>query len=600
MKNKPSLFRPVQLRALAIPLAFTLGLAGAAQADTIYWDGAGGTAELWSSVPNWSTVIGGGTDPAAIPGASDVAVFHATSVAAGQTIQTRGNRSVQGLEFTTSNATTIRSHTSSNQNSTLTIGSSGITKTGTGAVTVAGDNANRRLDIVLSANQTWQNNNAAGVLTIATNLSTGGFLTSAGGAQMLTLSGTSTLINRINSQIQDGSAGGTVSIIKDGAGTWMIFPRANANTYTGGTTVKDGLLIVNVDGTSLAPLNSLGNGNVTLQGGTISFRATGTQNSTPENINFNSNIVVTGDATIDVIRTGATSQNKTIEHDKLTIGAKTLTVTGAVGYDLRFNGITTLTGNATLSPTSAKLTLAQAIGDGGSGYSLTKTGANSLMLSAANTYSGATTVGAGSLILGASGSIANTSTIDVQSGATFDVSAVSVFTVGGGQTLKGGGTIKGATTIDGTLAPGASTGILTFENALTLAGSTVMEIDGTAGAGLVGGHDFINLTGVGAAGLLTYGGTMTLDISTLFGAGTYSWNLFEFASETGGFTSISLTDQYSGSLTDAGGGVWGLTSGNDSWSFTESTGVLGLTVIPEPGAALLGGLGLIALLRRRR
>jgi hypothetical protein len=39
----------------------------------------------------------------------------------------------------------------------------------------------------------------------------------------------------------------------------------------------------------------------------------------------------------------------------------------------------------------------------------------------------------------ASGSIANTSTIDVQSGATFDVTSVSGFTVGGSQSLKGGG-----------------------------------------------------------------------------------------------------------------------------------------------------------------
>jgi autotransporter-associated beta strand protein len=218
-----------------------------------------------------------------------------------------------------------------------------------------------------------------------------------------------------------------------------------------------------------------------------------------------------------------------------------------------------------------------------------------MVLAGTNTYSGTTTVQAGTLALSAGGSINSSTTIDVKSGATFDVTAKGGYTVGASQTLKGSGTIKGATTINGILAPGASPGTLTFENALTLANSTVMEIDGTAGAGLVGGHDFVNLTGAA----LTYGGTMTLDIGTIFGVGTYSWDLFDFASETSGFSGITLADQYSGSLTGSGDS-WGLTSGNNTWSFAESTGVLGLTVIPEPGAALLGSLGLLALLRRRR
>ena len=118
---------------------------------------------------------------------------------------------------------------------------------------------------------------------------------------------------------------------------------------------------------------------------------------------------------------------------------------------------------------------------------------------------------------------------------------------------------------------------------------------------MTGGHDFANLTGIGAAGVLTYGGAMTLDMGVIFGTGSYSWNLFDMASETGTFATIALADQYSGSLLDGDlNGVWDLVSGSNTWQFTESTGVLGLTVIPEPRAALLGGLGMLALLRRRR
>ncbi len=56
----------------------------------------------------------------------------------------------------------------------------------------------------------------------------------------------------------------------------------------------------------------------------------------------------------------------------------------------------------------------------------------------------------------------------------------------------------------------------------------------------------------------------------------------------------TLADQFSGSLLDGDSKcIWDLNSGSNTWQFTESTGLLGLTVIPEPNvAALLGGLGM--------
>ena len=213
---------------------------------------------------------------------------------------------------------------------------------------------------------------------------------------------------------------------------------------------------------------------------------------------------------------------------------------------------------------------------------ITKNGAGTLTLSSTSSFTGATTVAGGTLVI--SGNISTSSLTTVNSGAT----------------LSGSGTV-GAAVINGTLAVGNSPGQMNFTNTVDLNGITVMEIDGTSGAGVAGGHDFINLTGAGAAGVLTYGGTLTLDIGTAFGVGSYSWNLFDFASETDTLATISLTDQYAGSLLDGDlNGIWDLTSGGNSWQFTESTGVLGLTVIPEPSAALLGGLGVLALLRRRR
>ena len=118
---------------------------------------------------------------------------------------------------------------------------------------------------------------------------------------------------------------------------------------------------------------------------------------------------------------------------------------------------------------------------------------------------------------------------------TGNISTSSLTTVDSGATLGGSGTV-GKAIINGTLAVGNSPGTMTFTDTLGLNGSTEMEIDGTLGAGVTGGHDFINLTGAGAAGVLTYGGALTLDMGTIFATGIYTWNLFDMASETGTFT----------------------------------------------------------------
>jgi autotransporter-associated beta strand protein len=225
-----------------------------------------------------------------------------------------------------------------------------------------------------------------------------------------------------------------------------------------------------------------------------------------------------------------------------------------------------------------------AIGDGAGGISLVKSGSGTWTITNnSNTYTGNTNINDGKLVVNG------------------NISTSALTTVGVDGTLAGNGT-AGKTVINGTLAVGNSPGSMIFTDTLDLNGTTIMEIDGTVGAGVTGGHDFINLTGAGAAGVLTYGGALTLDIGTIFGIGSYSWNLFDMANETGTFSTIALADQYTGSLLDGDlDGIWDLTSGSNSWQFTESTGVMGLTVIPEPtSAALLGGFGVLALLRRRR
>jgi autotransporter-associated beta strand protein len=99
-------------------------------------------------------------------------------------------------------------------------------------------------------------------------------------------------------------------------------------------------------------------------------------------------------------------------------------------------------------------TISGVISDGGHGYGFTKVGAaaspTTIILSAANTYSGPTIINDGTLALSGSGSIANPSAISLANGTTFDVSGVNggTYSLGAGKTLA---TLGGSATINGTL-----------------------------------------------------------------------------------------------------------------------------------------------------
>ncbi|MEN8725305.1 MAG: autotransporter-associated beta strand repeat-containing protein, partial [Lentimonas sp.] len=245
---------------------------------------------------------------------------------------------------------------------------------------------------------------------------------------------------------------------------------------------------------------------------------------------------------------------------------------------------------------------------GSGGIEVLQNGSGSLTLSGVNTYTGATTVD-GTLVVSGSGRINTTSGIVVSSGGTFDYNSSTALTAaisfsGTGNTLSGSGAIGSAVTItDGNiLSVGNSPGTMTFAMGLTLdsGSSTIAEIDGTAGAGVVGGHDLHAVSGA-----LVYGGDLSLVLGTgILAEGNYTWDLFDFDSDTESFDSIVLSGDYTGNLLDGDlNGIWDLVDGDNTWVFAEGSGVLGLTVVPEPSAyALLAGFfGMaVVILRRRR
>ncbi|TAE73055.1 MAG: hypothetical protein EAZ84_13530 [Verrucomicrobia bacterium] len=233
---------------------------------------------------------------------------------------------------------------------------------------------------------------------------------------------------------------------------------------------------------------------------------------------------------------------------------------------------------------------------------LTKSGAATLSLTATNTYTGDTTVEAGTLALGASGSISASTTIDVKGSATLDVSALSGWALASGQTLKGtgtvdaGGTAKVVTISSGaTLAPGASPGTLLINGDLSLAsGSTYvaeLQNSGSITADLVNLSGDLSILSGAFLDLQAFGTDASLVNGTKYSlfsyAGTWSGTFDGYADDSDlifGLNTFRIN--YNDTTAGVNGGL--------------NSNFVTLTVVPEPRAALLGGIGMLLLLRRRR
>jgi autotransporter-associated beta strand protein len=292
-----------------------------------------------------------------------------------------------------------------------------------------------------------------------------------------------------------GTMSGTVSNV------FMII--GGSNTYAGGTRIETGVDLV-VDNNS-----AFGTGTLELAGARIRSRQQGT------------------------------SPPRTLAN-AVTISADTMFFGGSADPNLTFTGATTLSGGTRMLQVDSLITSAtsagqpgvifsNAIGDGGNGYGVTKTGAGVLALGGANTYTGLTTLSAGTIQLQHQAALQNsTLALSGTGGVVFDaVVAGNAFALGGlsaasasaGLSLQNSAANAIALTVGGNNASTAYAGLLTGAGSLVKTGSGTLTLGGA--------NTYAGTTTVAAGSLLVNGnqsaaaGAVLVDaLATLGGSGT--------------------------------------------------------------------------------
>jgi autotransporter-associated beta strand protein len=377
-----------------------------------------------------------------------------------------------------------------------------------------------------------------------------------------------------------GFTGGTISmtvaggsIITTGQTTLgnATFSYSNASNASKGLILLSGLA-VDADTTANFTNASTGLGRISLEGSTQVFDIGASANMNigwaVVSSNSSGGLTKNGTGTMTLSAANTFSGTATINQGTLSLGnlnalqnstldtgisgsqAVTFGVAGANTYNIgAIQGGDTLDfGSNTISVGANNATTSFTGILAGSGGSLIKVGSGSLTLSGANTYTGSTTISAGTLVL--NGTNSN-----------------SAITVNSGGTLAGSGT-GGATTINsgGKIGPGNSPGMLTVGN-LTLNGGATYSwemADATGAAGT--GWDQINATG-----LLTIGSnatsTFTIAITSsgnpsnwIYTTSNQSWDIIDYGTINGFNASYFTlnTSAFQGDL-DAQSSAWALT-----------------------------------------
>ena len=425
-------------------------------------------------------------------------------------------------------------------------GAGGFIKAGSGTMTLSGANT------------------YTGTTTISGGtLEVGGAGTLGGGSYAGDISiatGGAFVYNSSANQDLTGIITGSGAITKNGSGTLTLTQALNAypvHLFNGAITVNSGTLIAPNEYFNLNTASS-----ITVNGGTLNMQ---TRSSELGNLNLNGGTVT------------STGVENTSFGNIILYTNSTVDVGGAAVSTISVNQVKLRGTNSFDVGAGSTLNMTSEVGEYGGAGSLNKTGTGTLTLSGSSTYTGTTAVTEGKLVVNG------------------NISTSILTTVTSGATLGGSGTVGALTVNSGAfVTPGNSPGILTVNGDYTQAGQYTAEITGTTAGSQ---YDQIGVTGA----VDISGGSLV----TLFSGAGYSMGnlLFILLNDS----TDAVTGTYSGfaqgaTVTTYGGFDWAISYSADSTGNTFTGGNdIALMAIPEPNAAaLIGGFGVLALLRRRR
>lgn len=259
-----------------------------------------------------------------------------------------------------------------------------------------------------------------------------------------------------------GNASGTVTVqstgVKPGA---MSFSLSNSLTLTGGT----------IDGTANLSLSGIG---------TLTMASS---NSFKGGTTLNGGSLVLGNAS------ALGSGQVTVSSNSLLQPSSTMSFTNAIAIG---------SGAALTIATPAGTTLSQSgilSGTGG----LTKSGAGSLLLSQAETYSGTTLVSSGTLSLGSSGTLASSTNVTVSNGGTLllggsnQLSQTASLTLSAGTVSMGAASSRASSVAIGTLTLTANS-VIDFSSLGGTSSFTVGSINGLSGSAILSVYNYVPST----------------------------------------------------------------------------------------------------------
>lgn len=387
--------------------------------------------------------------------------------------------------------------------------------------------------------------------------------------------------------------GATGNIEKTGAGTVVL---TGANSHNA-TTITTGTLQIGNGGAT----GTLGSGSVTNNAALV-FNRSGNFNLTNA-IGGTGTLAQSGSNIITISSANTYSGATTINSGVLRVTANEALGTGAAGTTVNSGGQLRFAG---VSYTTAEALTLNGIGGDGNGALVNVSGASS--------YAGQVTVASNSTIRNTGSSLDLNGALQINSSTTLTVagtgptyvngtgSGTGAVSVDSGATLGGSGSVLGAVSVSGTLAPGNSieslgTGAISFTTGSTFA----YELNSAS----------LNGDLVDSTGSLDIAGTTTLTLTELASGVLAVGSKLTLISYFGGWTSGELFTYNASLLADdstftLGSNTWKFDyndiSGGSNFTADQSgaTSFVTMTVIPEPSAALLGGLGMLALLRRRR